>query len=146
MPAACGQLTNLCSDNTQPDALTCQALGAANDEAACLTGLDGCLAECDDNVQTPCSGLCNNPTAFSVPDGTTFQSGSLGTGAACFETEAEILSGTCQNLGGRTLTVNGKPMACNGSNWTYPLPPQRNHGYCIQVTAGSGSNGSFRAF
>ena len=144
---ACGQLSTLCSDDTAPDALTCEATGLAGDQNACGASLDGCLAECDQHVQSPCSGLCNGPTPFSVADGTQFQSGPLGTGAACFETESEILSGTCSNFqGNRRLTINGRQVSCNGSNWSYPLPPQRNYGYCIQVTAGSGSNASFKAF
>jgi spore coat protein A, manganese oxidase len=143
---ACGQLAEFCADDTAPDAVTCESLGLAGDETACLAGLDGCLAECDQSVQSPCSGLCNNPTAFTVPDGTTFQSGALGSGAGCFETEAEILNGTCTNMQGRQLTLNGKPMPCNGQNWSYPLPTQRNHGYCIQVTAGGNPGASFRTF
>jgi hypothetical protein len=47
---ACAQLQNLCADNTSPAALTCQTLGAAANEPACLTGLAGCLAQCDDYV------------------------------------------------------------------------------------------------
>ncbi len=144
---ACGQLAQLCSDDTAPDAVACEATGVAGDQPTCLADLDGCLAECDNHVQTPCSGLCNNPTGFAVADGTVFQSGPLGTGAACFESEAEILSGTCTGFnGGRRLTVNGKTMTCNNSPWPYPLPPQRNHGYCIQTTAGNSPNASFRAF
>ncbi|MGH2901390.1 MAG: carbohydrate-binding protein, partial [Solirubrobacteraceae bacterium] len=143
---ACGQITKLCADNTQPAALTCQGVGAAGDENACLTGLDGCLAQCDEHVQSPCSGLCNAPTSFSVGDGTVFQSGPLGTGAACFETESELFSGSCRNLGpNRTLTINGKTETCNNSDWPYPLPPQRNHGYCIQVNADGSPNASFQA-
>jgi hypothetical protein len=37
-------------------------------------------------------------------------------------------------------------MNCNNAPWPYPLPPQRNHGYCIQTTAGNSPNASFRAF
>lgn len=143
---ACGQITKLCADNTQPAALTCQSVGAAGDENACLTGLDGCLAQCDDHVQSPCSGLCNAPTRFSVADGTVFQSGALGTGAACFETESELFTGSCRNFNPtRPLTVNGKVQACNGNDWPYPLPPQRNNGYCIQVPADGSPTASFQA-
>jgi chitodextrinase len=144
---ACGQLAQLCSDDSTPAAITCEQTGVAGDENACLTSLDGCLAQCDNHIQTPCSGLCNNPTAFTVPDGTTFDSGPLGTGPGCFETESEIFSGTCQNFqGGRKLTVNGQEVACNGTNWPYPLPTQRNHGYCIQTTGGTNANASFKSF
>jgi spore coat protein A, manganese oxidase len=144
---ACGQLTQFCGDDTQPDAVTCENTGLAGNEATCLTALDGCLAECEEHVQSPCSGLCNNPTSFTVADGQIFQSGPLGSGAACFETEAEILSGTCTGFNnGRRLTVNGKVVNCNNQSWPYPLPTQRNHGYCIQTTAGNTPNASFRAF
>lgn len=148
---ACGQISQFCAgkSDTPPstDIGTCQATGAGNVEETCLTQLNNCLAECFEHVQSPCSGLCNNPTKFTVPDNTTFQSGALGTGAACFETTSELLSGTCNGIGsGRRLTVNGKQVNCNGGNWPYPLPTQRNNGFCIQVTAGSGSTASFQAF
>jgi spore coat protein A, manganese oxidase len=143
---ACGQITKLCADNTQPAALTCQSTGSAGDENACLAGLDGCLAQCDDHVQSPCSGLCNSPTRFSVADGRVFQSGALGTGAACFETESELFTGSCRNFSpNRPLTVNGKVQACNGNDWPYPMPAQRNNGYCIQVPADGSPNASFQA-
>jgi hypothetical protein len=143
---ACAQITKLCADNTQADALDCQDIGAAGDAAACGENLDFCLGECDEVVRSPCSGLCDNPREFTVPDGTTFRSGALGNGAACFATESELLTGTCTGLGnGRTLTINGKVQRCDGSNWNYPLPSQRNHGYCIQTNAGAGSTASFTA-
>jgi hypothetical protein len=142
---ACAQLTKLCADNTDDAGQSCQALGAANVDADCLDGLVDCLAVCDESVQSPCSGLCNNPTSFKVPDGTTFHSGALGTGAACFETTSEIVTGSCTGLGsGRTLTINGKVEPCNGANWATPLTGQRHFGYCIQTTAGSGSTASFQ--
>ena len=143
---ACAQIRKLCADNTQPDALDCQDIGAANVDADCGDNLDFCLAECDEDVRNPCSGLCDNPTNFTVADGTTFRSGALGTGAACFATTSELLTGTCTGLGsGRTLTINGKVQRCDGTNWTYPMPSQRNYGYCIQTNAGAGSTASFTA-
>jgi FtsP/CotA-like multicopper oxidase with cupredoxin domain len=144
---ACAQISKLCADNTQDDALTCQGIGADNDDAACGENLDFCLAECDEDLRSPCSGLCANPTSFTVPDGTTFRSGALGTGAACFETTSELLTGTCTGLGaGRQITVNGKVQVCDGTNWVYPMPSQRNYGYCIQTTAGTGgASASFTA-
>jgi hypothetical protein len=132
---ACPQITRLCADNTQPNALDCQAIAADGDDAACMDNLDFCLAECDEDVRNPCSGLCDNPNNFTVPDGQTFRSGALGNGAACFATTSELLTGTCTGLGNRTLTINGKPQRCDGSNWVYPMPSQRNYGYCIQTTA-----------
>ncbi len=141
---ACGQLAEFCADDTgNPDGAECFDLGQAGDEAACLgeeaEGLMGCLSVCEPVHAGPCSGLCNGPVEFSVPDGTTFQSGSLGSAATCHETTAELLTGSCSGFAsGRKLTVNGREMPCNGG-WPYPLPPQRNHGYCIQTTAGSSS-------
>jgi hypothetical protein len=144
---ACAQITQLCADNTQPAALTCQATAAAADETACLAGIDGCLAQCDEPVQSPCSGLCNAPSAFSVPDGATFSSGPLGNGGACFETESELFTGKCSGMPpGRQLTINGKPQRCNGDIWDYPMPTQRNHGYCIQVAPGPGASASFQTW
>ena len=58
---------------------------------------------------------------------------------------SELLTGTCTGLGTRTLTINGKLQRCDGSNWAYPLPSQRNYGYCIQTTAGAGATASFTA-
>jgi hypothetical protein len=80
-----------------------------------------------------------------VPDGANFQSGPLGTGAACFETTSELLSGTSSSFASpRMLTVNGKQMPLNG-NWT-ALPNQRHHGYCIQTTTGNNSFAAFAAW
>ena len=57
---------------------------------------------------------------------------------------AELVTGTCTGFtGGRTLTVNGKVMPCNNANWPVPLPTQRNHGYCIQTTAGQSITARF---
>jgi hypothetical protein len=141
---ACGQLAELCANDTgDSNGLACYNLGLGGDEAACLgeeaEDLMRCLSVCEPVHASPCSGLCNNPVELSVPDGTTFQSGALGSAATCHETTSELIAGSCSNFdSGRTLTVNGRKMPCNG-NWPYPLPPQRNHGYCIQATAGNSS-------
>ncbi len=139
---ACAQLSKFCAGNSDPNAQTCASTGAANVDADCLDSLDDCLAVCDKPVSSPCSGLCNNPHTFTVPDGTTFNSGALGTGAACFETTSEIITGSCTGLTGRTLTINGKVEPCNGANWATPLTGQRNFGYCIQTTAGTAGGGA----
>jgi len=144
---ACGQLSELCAGNTSATAVSCVATGQAAVEATCLTQLQGCLNVCQPEVQnSPCSGLCASPIAFSVPDGTTFQSGSLGTGAACYETLSKLDTGTCTGIGGpRTLRVNGVQVTCNGQGWAAPLPSERNEGYCIQVTAGNNPGAAFTA-
>ena len=145
---ACGQLSQFCADNTASQTgANCLATGQAGVEATCRTSLQACLAVCDEVKATPCSGLCSNPTAFTVPDGSLFQSGSLGSSATCHETHSEVLSGSCTNFaGGRKLLINGRQI-CDGGNdsWSYPLPTQRNHGYCVQTTSGN-SSASFRAF
>ena len=144
---ACGQLTTLCAANTSSTGVSCVATGQAGVEATCLGTLATCLNTCQPEVSnSPCSGLCANPVAFSVPDGTTFSSGALGTGAACYETLSQLDTGTCAGLPpGRRLTVNGVELTCNGQGWPAPLPQQRNDGYCVQVNAGPGAMASFTA-
>jgi len=155
--SACAQLVKFCADDqANPRGAACYATGLAGDEAVCLGGPDGtdgealmqCLSVCEPVHATPCSGLCNNPVAFSVPDETTFRSGNLGNGATCHETTSELLSGTCKDFdGGRKLTINGREIDCDSgeSGFGYPLPPQRHEGYCIQTTAGE-QRASFTAF
>jgi FtsP/CotA-like multicopper oxidase with cupredoxin domain len=155
---ACGQLAQFCAGVPGARAQRCLAQGLAGDEAVCrgtgsnpppieeLTaeGLMDCLSVCQP-VQhvSPCSGLCSNPTTITVPDGTTFDSGSLPAGEACYATTSELLTGESVGFtGDRTLTVNGRQMASSGQ-WRYPLPPQRNEGYCIQTTS-TQAGGSFR--
>jgi spore coat protein A len=144
---ACGQLTSFCAGNPSATAVSCVATGQAATETACLGQLQNCLNVCQPEVQnSPCSALCANPIAFSVPDGTTFQSGNLGTGAACYETLSKIQTGTCPHLGNdRSLLINGVEQSCDQDGWAAPLPSERNEGYCIQVTAGHNANASFTA-
>ncbi|HLF26528.1 MAG TPA: carbohydrate-binding protein [Anaerolineae bacterium] len=144
---ASGQLVEFCADNTSdPVGAQCFATGQAGNEANSLAQLGTCLAVCEHVHASPCSGLCNNPVPFSVADGANFQSGPLGTGATCHETTSELLSGSSSSFsGGRRLTVNGRLMPANG-NWNYPLPPQRNHGYCIQTTPGNQPWAAFSAW
>jgi len=145
---ACGQLAQFCADNTgSQTGANCLAVGQAGVEATCLTSLATCLSVCDEVHATPCSGLCEAPVAFTVPDGTSFNSGSLGTAATCHETSSEILSGSCTNFStSRKLFVNGQQLCDGGDDsWRYPLPTQRHHGYCVQTTSGN-SSASFRAF
>jgi hypothetical protein len=142
----CGQLAEFCADNAgDPAGATCLSTGQAGNETACLASLATCLPVCTTTHATPCSGLCENPVAFTVPDGQNFQSGPLGTGAACFETTSELLSGTSSSfVSPRRLTVNGKQMPLNG-NWT-ALPTQRHHGYCIQTDTGNHPWAAFAAW
>ncbi|CAN90920.1 putative exported peptidase / protease [Sorangium cellulosum So ce56] len=116
---------------------TCTA-DCANGQA-CVTGADctslSCVAGvCQPSTGTaPCSSLCTGPTVFSSAS---FSSGSLGSGARCFETTASLSGANCGNFaGGRTFAVNGTTVTCNGGNIT--LPAKRNGGYCFQASAGN---------
>jgi hypothetical protein len=144
---ACGQLAEFCADDSGvPAGATCLATGQAGVEADCLSSLATCLPVCTTTHATPCSGLCENPISFTVPDFTTFQSGPIGAGAGCWETTSELASGNSSSfVSPRQLTVNGIAMPLNG-NWPMPLPPQRNHGYCIQTTAGNQPWAAFAAW
>ena len=143
---ACGQLAQFCQGNSNPTAVQCRADGQAGNDATCLAEIEPCLSFCQPQQSTPCSGLCNNPTRFSVADGSNFQSGNLGTGATCFETTSRLFQGESSSFAtGKSLTINGRPEPLNG-NWNYPLPPMRNDGYCIQVSAGNNSYAAFAAW
>ena len=116
-----------------------------------LTAYDGALSATDDIAitvsaggSTPCSGLCTNPTNFTING--SYQSGNLGTGAVCFQTTSALTGGNCGNfVSPRTLSVNGTTEACNGGNWA-SVPAKRNGGYCIQTTSGNQSYAYFTAF
>ncbi len=83
-------------------------------------------------VGTPCSDICASPTTFST---SSYNASYIGTSARCYETTANLFSGNCGGFtGGRTLSVNGTNMSCNGQSWT--LPAERNGGYCVSVSAG----------
>jgi hypothetical protein len=153
---ACGQLAQFCQRNSAPFAQQCLAAGQAGNETTCLgalgsgargtpnVGMSECLSDClATTLPTPCSGLCNNPTVFTVAANGNFQSGDLGTGAACFETQSRLLSGESSSFSSpRQLTVNGRVEPLNG-NWNSPLPPIRHNGYCIQTTTGNNSSAAF---
>jgi secreted trypsin-like serine protease len=84
---------------------------------------------------TPCASLCSNPTPITTQS---FASGPLGTSARCYEASINFVSGNCGGFAsGRTLSINGTTMTCNGQNWTWPA--KRNGGYCIQANAGLNS-------
>jgi spore coat protein A len=143
---ACGQLAQFCQGNSDPRIVQCRSDGQAGNETTCINEIEPCLSFCEPQQATPCSGLCNNPTRFSVADGSNFQSGNLGTGASCFETTSRLFQGTSSSFAaGKSLMVNGRTEPLNG-NWNYPLPPMRNDGYCIQVSAGNNSFAAFSAW
>ncbi|KAF0219144.1 MAG: putative multicopper [Geobacteraceae bacterium] len=136
---ACGQLTEFCHDPAHvfpgTGALAAQfhATGHAGNEAACRNVLARALAVCQHVHPMPCSGLSENPIAISVPDGTSFRSDGAD---ASYETTSQLLNITVHGglQHGRKVTVNGRELK-SGKN--YPLPPQRNHGYCIQTFGGA---------
>ncbi len=150
---ACGQLQELCAGEVDPNAIECEDVALAGSETDCLVELAQCLAKCAAHEvhgvhASPCSGLCTNPVAFSVSDGTTFASGALSKAASCHETTSKLVTGQCQSFAaGRYLTINGKEMPCNGNGsghaWGATLPTQRNHGYCIRTNAGNSPNARF---
>ncbi|HEY7371182.1 MAG TPA: carbohydrate-binding protein [Polyangia bacterium] len=143
---ACAQLAQFCQGSSNPTAVQCRADGQAGNDATCLAEIEPCLSFCQPQQATPCSGLCNNPTRFSVADGSNFQSGNLGAGASCFETTSRLFQGESSSFAaGKSLTINGRPEPLNG-NWNYPLPPMRNDGYCIQVSAGNNAFAAFAAW
>jgi FtsP/CotA-like multicopper oxidase with cupredoxin domain len=156
---ACGQLAQFCQGNSLALAQQCLAAGQAGNQATCLgsigsgargtpnVGISECESDClATTLPTPCSGLCNNPVVFTVADGSNFQSGNLGTGATCFETQSRIQGGANSSFASpRQLTVNGRVEPLNG-NWNNPLPPFRHNGYCIQTTSGNNSFAAFTAF
>jgi hypothetical protein len=152
---ACGQLVQFCQGNSLSLAQQCFAAGRAADETACLGSLDSgargtpnvgmseCMSDCQSARPTPCAGLCNDPVVFTVAANSEFQSGDLGRGARCFETQSRLLSGHSSGFKApRQLTVNGRVQDRNG-NGDLPLPPFRNNGYCIQTTAGNSPEAEF---
>jgi hypothetical protein len=84
----------------------------------------------------PCSTLCTSWTPKLEP----IQANNIPiTPAVCVST-TNMAGGTCGNMSGRTLKVNGTGMTCkNGQNWA-SLPSKRNGGYCIQVSTGGSSS------
>jgi len=148
--SACEQISEFCAGVPGSRAEACRALvpfgedacrgGSADPEEQEAEGLMSCLSVCKPVVHvSPCSGLCANSINITVPDGTTFKSGPLGTGEACYATTSELVAGTSKGFStDRKLTVNGREMNFN-ADWRYPLPPQRNMGYCIQATPSSAS-------
>ncbi|MEO8921035.1 MAG: hypothetical protein ABI488_26705 [Polyangiaceae bacterium] len=86
---------------------------------------------------SPCAGFCSNPQSINWNSGTTYQSGNLGTGVVCRETNAFVRGGNCGNFtGGRQLSVNGQAEPCNNQPWP-SMPPPVNGGYCVRTTAGN---------
>jgi hypothetical protein len=90
----------------------------------------------------PCMGLCATPIVFTTA---MYNSGSLGTGATCHETTANLQGGGCSNCTGRTFSINGTLIPQTSSNWP-SLPAKVNGGYCLQAGAGGVDYASFYTF
>ena len=111
-----------CETNTLTDENNCGGCGKR------------CGTECIAGVcATPCTGICSNPTVFTIPKPGTYLSPELGAWDICYETASSITGGGCSNFEGRTASVNRIAQANCGS-WT--IPAARNGGFCI--SAGSG--------
>ena len=116
-----------------------------------LTANDSALSATDDIAITvnaagtgPCASLCTSPTNITVNG--SFQSGSIGTGAVCYQTTSPVHGGNCGNfVSPRVLKVNGTTEPCAGGNWP-SVPAARNGGYCVQTTTGNQSFAFFTLF
>jgi hypothetical protein len=65
----------------------------------------------------------------------------------CYETKSAVTHFNCNNLTGRSLSVNGgtgHTTDCNGNNLS--LPAARNGGFCFQFTAGQPPYAAFSVF
>jgi hypothetical protein len=142
--------TLACADDGNPctnDVCSAGACTHPNNTLSCSDDNDSCTTDvCSAGActhpsnntcstgSTPCAGLCTNPIVFTK---SSYNSGNIGTGAACYQTTAALNGGVCGNLAsGRKLTVNGVQMSC-AANWPTPLPAKRNGGYCVQTSAGN---------
>jgi hypothetical protein len=86
----------------------------------------------------PCASFCASPTVFTS---SSYQSGALGTGAACRETTASLSGVNLSNITGRTFKINGAAFVADGT--VSALPAKVNGGYCLEATAGGQSFASF---
>jgi hypothetical protein len=136
---ACEQLIHFTEPHlgTDPRADEFYAIGLAGDEAACRAVLAEAMAIFQHAHARPCSGLSEDPIVFTVPDEDTFLS-TPDKKTVYYETLSQLKQITVSNSSHRgsdgKVTVNGREMK-KGVN--YPLPPQRNHGYCIETSGGA---------
>jgi hypothetical protein len=85
----------------------------------------------------PCAAYCSNPVTMTAQS---FNSGNIGTAAACYQSSFPIGGFSIANTTGRTFLVNGQVFSGSA---TQTLPPKTNGGYCFQATAGGYSYASF---
>jgi hypothetical protein len=76
-----------------------------------------------------------------IPNGT---SGNFATtGAVCYRAIGGFNAWACNNLGTRTVSVNGVAVVCDGSNGTWPLPALVEGYYYFEFSAGTPDYTSF---
>jgi FtsP/CotA-like multicopper oxidase with cupredoxin domain len=128
-----GQLVKFCDPN-DPEQAPFFAIGQNGTEEEALEVLQAALAVCRPIDAMPSAGITENATSFEVPDGSQFQPAPR-SGTVFYETRSKLLNISVPQLGsGQRVIVNGRPMR-SGTN--YPLPPERNNGYIIEVTGGA---------
>lgn len=127
------QLVLFCDPN-DPEQAPFFAIGANGTEEEALAVLQEALALCRPIDAMPSAGITENATSFEVPDGSQFEPAPR-PGTVFYETRSKLLTISVPQLGsGQRVTVNGRPLR-SGNN--YPLPPERNNGYIIEVTGGA---------
>jgi FtsP/CotA-like multicopper oxidase with cupredoxin domain len=128
-----GQLVEFC-DPIDPETAEFFEIGENGTEEEAREVLQGALAVCRHVHRMPSSGITEDAIEFTVPDGSEFRSRPTD-GTVFYETMSRLLDITVPTLrAGQRVTVNGRALQ-RGRN--YPLPPQRNMGYIIEVTGGA---------
>jgi hypothetical protein len=89
------------------------------------------------NNAMPCAAYCSSPINIGSQS---FNSGNIGTGAACYQSSYPIAGGNSSNMSGRTFTVNGQSVSTNAN---FNPPAKVNGGYCFQVGSGGLSYAAF---
>lgn len=137
--ASCGSVTANDNCGTSRTVTSC---GSCTSPQTCGGG--GTANQCGGGSGTnPCASLCSSPVVFTSAS---YQPpGGLGTGATCHETTVNLAGMNCGNFAaGRTFSINGTLVSCNGGNVT--LPAKRNGGYCMQASAGNYSYAYFQTW
>jgi Ricin-type beta-trefoil lectin domain len=101
-------------------------------QAGMYTGTAGSGGSGSSGGTNPCASYCTNPVNMSAQS---FQSGNVGTAAACYQTTFPLAGFQSSNMTGRTFTINGQT--------TSTLPAKVNGGYCFVASAGGYSYASF---
>jgi endoglucanase len=132
----------LCVSSCTPNCTgkTCGSDGCGGSCGTCSSGAT-CTAEgtCATPGSGACNGICSSPTAI-VPSSGAYNSGNLGTSARCMQFQGTIGSGSFWNMDGRTLKLNGVTQ----TGTAIAVGPERNGGYCIEVSSGGFSWAGFQ--